>query len=618
MSTDQVVPSSKPSQTVDHVVIRFAGDSGDGVQTIGDQLGLSSAVAGNDIATLPDFPAEIRAPAGSIYGVSGFQLQFSNELTLTAGDAPDVLVAFNPAALKRHLPDLPKGKSVILDPDNFTDRNLELAKYALNPLEDGSLNGWQLHKVPMTKLTVAALKPLGVVGKNAKRCANFFALGMTYWIYSRPIEPTLHYIAQKFGKKPEIRDANIAALKAGYHYGETAEAFQTRYEVPPAALPPGVYRSVNGNQALAMGLATAAEKANINLLFSGYPITPASDILHNLSALRSMGVRTVQAEDEIAAIGIALGASYAGSLGVTASAGPGIALKGEFLGLAISVELPLVVINVQRGGPSTGLPTKMEQADLLQALFGRHGESPLPVIAARSPKDAFDAAIEASRIAIQFRTPVILLCDGNIAFGTEPWRIPNPDSIPAIVPNFRTDPEGFQPFQRDPDTLSRPWVKPGTPGLEHRIGGIEKANNTGHISYDPDNHQLMTDLRAEHVQRVADTYAPLKVEGPTEGPLLVVTWGSPYGPVSTAVRRLQKTGLTVAHLNIRNLWPLPKDLGDVLHSYGKVLVCENNTGQLLMLLRATYLIDCEGFNQVRGLPFKVSEIEDAIHQTLRK
>lgn len=617
MPTDQLNPPAKPAASIDRVVIRFAGDSGDGVQTIGDQLGLSSAVAGNDIATLPDFPAEIRAPAGSLYGVSGFQLQFSNEVTLTAGDTPDVLVAFNPAALKRHIGDLPKGRPVIVDPDNFADKNLELAKYEKSPLEDGSLTGWQVHQVPMTKLTVEALKPLGVTGKNAKRCTNFFALGLTYWLYSRPLDPTLQYIEQKFGKKPEIRDANIAALKAGYHYGETAEAFQSRYEVPPAKLPPGTYRSINGNHALAMGLVTAAQKADLDLVFSGYPITPASDLLHDLSNLRRLGVRTVQAEDEIAAIGIALGASYAGSLGVTASAGPGIALKGEFLGYAVSVELPLIVVNVQRGGPSTGLPTKMEQADLLQALFGRHGESPLPVIAARSPKDAFDTAIEAARIAVTYRTPVILLCDGNIAFGSEPWRIPDPATIPAITPGFRTEAEGFLPFARDVDTLARPWVKPGTPGLEHRIGGIEKADKTGHISYDPDNHQLMTDLRAQRIERIADSYPALQIDGPETGRLLVVSWGSPFGPVSTAVKRLRKAGTEVSHLHLRHLWPLHRDLGAVLKRFERVLVPENNTGQLNLLLRAKFLVDSIGFNQVRGLPFKVGDVEEAILKALK-
>jgi 2-oxoglutarate/2-oxoacid ferredoxin oxidoreductase subunit alpha len=617
MSTDQLNPPAKPTSSIDRVVIRFAGDSGDGVQTIGDQLGLTSAVAGNDIATLPDFPAEIRAPAGSLYGVSGFQLQFSNELTLTAGDAPDVLVAFNPAALKRHIIDLPKGNPVIVDPDNFADRNLELAQYTTNPLEDGSLAGWQVHMVPMTKLTVEALKPLGVTGKNAKRCSNFFALGLTYWLYSRPLDPTLHHIAAKFGKKPEIRDANIAALKAGYHYGETAEAFHSRFEVPPATLPAGTYRSINGNQALALGLVTAAEKCGLNLVFSGYPITPASDLLHNLSGLRSLGVQTVQAEDEMAAIGIALGASYAGSLGVTASAGPGIALKGEFMGLAVSVELPLIIVNVQRGGPSTGLPTKMEQSDLLQALFGRHGEAPIPVIAARSPKDAFDTAITAAKIAVKYRTPVILLCDGNIAFGTEPWKIPDPASISSLDPAFHTNTEGFQPFMRDPDTLARPWAKPGTPGLEHRIGGIEKADKTGHISYDPDNHELMTHLRSERILRIADDYGELDIDGPKKGKLLVVSWGSPYGPVSTAVKRLRKAGTDVSHLQIRHLWPLHKELGPALKAFDRVLVCENNSGQLRMLLRAQFLVDCQGFNQVRGLPFKVTDVVDAIEKALR-
>lgn len=602
--------------TLERVVIRFAGDSGDGVQTIGDQLGLSSAVAGNDIATLPDFPAEIRAPAGTVYGVSGFQLQFGADATLTAGDEPDVLVAFNPAALKRHLGDLPEGGVLIVDPGNFAERNLKLAGYTDNPLTDDSLKAWQVHAVPIGKLTVETLKQLEVTGKAAKRCANFFALGLTYWIYSRPLEPTLRFLEDKFRHKPEVIAANTAALKAGYHYGETAEAFQCRYQVPAADnAAPGLYRSVNGNQALAMGLVTAAHKAGLDLLFAGYPITPASDLLHSLAALRALGAKTFQAEDEIAAIGVALGAAYGGSLAVTASSGPGIALKGEIMGLATAVELPLVVVNVQRGGPSTGLPTKMEQSDLLQALHGRHGESPLPVVAARSPGDAFDAGIEAARIAIAWRTPVMLLCDGNIAFGTEPWRIPDPDAIAPIDPAQQAPVADFRPYDRD-ERLARPWAVPGTPGLEHRIGGLERAEGSGNISYDPDNHERMTALRAAKVARVAESYPPLTVDGAERGRLLVLTWGSPYGPVSTAVRRVRAGGGAVGHLHLRHLWPLPRDLGEVLARFDRVLIPENNCGQLRHLIRAEYLVPARGFNQVRGLPFKVSEVEAAIHDAL--
>ena len=616
MGTDTSTHSaSRPTQAIDRVVIRFAGDSGDGIQTIGDQFGLSSAVAGNDIATLPDFPAEIRAPAGTVYGVSGFQLQFSSDETLTAGDEPDVLVALNPAALQRHLNDLPKGKVLIVDPGNFTTRNLTLAGYAENPLEDDSLQDWDLHQVPIVQLTVDCLKPLGITGKAAKRCANFFSLGMVYWMFSRPLEPTLAFINEKFKKKPEVIEANTAVLKAGYHYGETAEAFQVRYEVPAAAVEPGTYRSVNGGQALAMGLVTAAQKAGLELFFAGYPITPASDLLHNLAGLKSMGAKTLQAEDEIAAIGVAVGASYAGALGVTASAGPGIALKGEFLGLAAAVELPLIIVNVQRGGPSTGLPTKMEQSDLLQALFGRHGESPMPVVAVSSPADAFDAAIEAARIAITWRTPVMLLADGNVAFGSEPWKIPDSADIPEIANSFHTETEGFMPYARD-DKLARPWVIPGTPGLEHRIGGLERQDQTGHISYDPANHEKMTRLRAEKVAKVAASIPPTKVMGTGSGKVLVLSWGSPYGPVSMAVKRWQKAGASVSHVHLRHLSPLPNDLGEILSRFDKVLIPENNTGQLLQVIRARYLIDAVGYNQVSGLPFKVSDVEAAIARQL--
>jgi len=617
MKTEDVADQgAKSTEPIDKVVIRFAGDSGDGIQTIGDQLGLSSAVAGNDIATLPDFPAEIRAPAGTVYGVSGFQMQFSSIPTATAGDEPDVLVLFNPAAMIRHLPDLPKGGTVILDSGNFTERNFKLVNLTSNPLEDGTLDDYRVIQVEFTNLTKEALKPLGVKGKAAKRCANFFALGLTYWIYSRPLAPTLNFLKEKFKNKPEIVEANTVALKAGYHYGETAEEFEARYEVPEnQAIPPGTYRSVNGNQAVAMGLVTAARKAQLDLLFAGYPITPASDLLHNLSALRHMGVKTFQAEDEIAAIGVAIGGAYAGQLAATASSGPGISLKGEFLGFALSVELPLVVVNVQRGGPSTGLPTKMEQSDLLQAIYGRHGESPLPVVAASSPADAFAAAFEAARIALRHMTPVILLCDGNIAFGTEPWRIPDSADLPEIPVVFHTDTEDFRPFARD-EHLGRPWAIPGTPGLEHRIGGLEKEHETGNISYDPDNHQLMTDLRAEKIEAVAADYPPTEIVGARKGKLLVISWGSPFGPVRTAVDRFQKTGAQVSHIHLRYLNPLPADLFEIMKGFDRVLVPENNTGQLSFILRAKTLTDVEGFNQVRGLPFRVGDVESAIQAQL--
>lgn len=613
------ITSTKPTTEVERVVIRFAGDSGDGVQTIGDQLGLSSAVAGNDIATLPDFPAEIRAPQGTLYGVSGFQMQFGSTQIVTAGDAPDVLVVFNPAALKKNLRDLPKGRVIIADSTNFIEKNLKLVGYESNPLEDGSLSEWQLHKVPITDLTVAALEPLGLKAKDAKRCANFFSLGLVYWIYSRPVEPTLKFINDKFAKKnPEIVTANVGALKAGFHYGETAEAFQCRYHIPRHdGIPPGTYRSINGCQTLAMGLITAARKAGLDLFFAGYPITPASDILHNLAALKHMGVKTFQAEDEIAAIGIAIGGAYAGALGVTASAGPGIALKGEFMGLAVATEMPLVIINVQRGGPSTGLPTKMEQADLLQAMFGRHGEAPMPIVACRGPADAFDAAFEAARIALTRMCPVMLLADGNIAFGSEPWRIPEESEYPAIPVTFHKDPVNFQPYSRDEKTLARPWAIPGTPGLEHRIGGLERQHLTGNISYDADNHQLMTDLRAEKVARIADSYKPLAIAGPESGDVLVVGWGSPYGPITSAVQAWQAKGAAVSHVHIRNLNPLPKDLDGIMRRFRRVLVPENNCGQLSLLLRAKTLIDIHGFNQVNGQPFKACDIEAAIGRELR-
>lgn len=607
-----------PTEQLSTVVIRFAGDSGDGMQLAGSQFTLSSAVAGNDLATLPDFPAEIRAPAGTLYGVSGFQLQIGSDSTRTPGDRPDVLVAMNPAALKVNLPSLPEGGVIIADSDGFSKRNLKLVDYAENPLEDDSLTDYQVHVVPMTTLTVNALEELGLPSKAAKRCTNFFALGLTYWLYSRPLEPTLSYLEQKFAKKPEVLEANRRALKAGYHYGETAEGFVVRYEVPRATIAPGTYRTVNGNEAIAMGLVTAARKAGLDLTYAGYPITPASSLLEALAGWKHLGVRTLQAEDEIAAAGFALGASYGGALGATGTSGPGICLKSEFIGLALSAELPLVICDIQRGGPSTGLPTKTEQSDLLLAAFGRHGDAPIPVVAARSPAEAFDAAIEACRLALHAMTPVMLLSDGSIANGTEPWLLPDPDDIPALSHHRvteRGDGEGaFKPFTRDMDSLARPWAVPGTAGFEHRIGGIEKAHETGNISYDPDNHELMTRLRREKVERLADLYPPTEVDGPREGDLAVVAWGGTYGAVASAVQQCQDDGLSVAHIHLRNLNPLPNDLADILRSYRRVLVPEINEGQLRMILRAQLLVDAQGFNRVRGQPFSVGELVTAIRE----
>jgi 2-oxoglutarate ferredoxin oxidoreductase subunit alpha len=606
---------TKSVTQLDRVVIRFAGDSGDGVQTIGDQFGLASAVAGNDIATLPDFPAEIRAPAGTLNGVSGFQLQFGSQETLTAGDHPDVLVVFNPAALMKNLADLRKGGTVIADPDNFGKRDLKLIGRETNPLEDGTLEDYQVHTVQMTKMTVEALSALGLKPKAARRCTNFFALGLAYWLYDRSPDATLQFLQNKFKNKPEIIEANTKALKTGFHYGETAESFSVRYEIAPrTGVDQGTYRSITGNQAVAMGLVTAARKSNLELVFAGYPITPASDILHALSGMRGMGLTTLQAEDEIAAIGMALGASYGGALGVTATSGPGIALKAEFIGLALSAELPLVIINVQRGGPSTGLPTKMEQADLNQAIFGRHGESPLPVVAASSPSDAFDAVIEASRIALRHMTPVMLLTDGNIANGSEPWLIPDADDIAEIAVKQATDPENFLPYSRELDTLARPWAVPGTPGLEHRIGGLEKQHETGNISYDPDNHALMTELRQKKVDAVADFIPDTEVMGDADAKVCVLGWGSPYGPIASGLKRLRDDGLQVAHIHLRHLAPLPKDLHDLLVGFDRIVIPENNSGQLLQLIRGTYAIDAHGVNMVRGLPFKAGDIETAVRE----
>lgn len=609
--------SAVVSKDIESVVIRFAGDSGDGMQLAGTQFTLSSALAGNDLATLPDFPAEIRAPAGTVYGVSGFQLQFGAHQTLTPGDQPDVLVTMNPAALKANLGDVPLGAVIIADKDAYSERNLKLVNYEKNPLEDGSLTDYQVHVIPMTSLTVEAVKETGLTKKQARRCTNFFALGVTFWMYSRSLESTLEFLAVKFGKMPDVLEANRLALKAGYNYGETAESFTVKYNVPPADIESGEYRAVNGNQALSMGLVTAAQKAGLELCFSGYPITPASSIMEELAALKHMGVRTVQAEDEIAAAGMAVGAAYAGALAVTASSGPGIDLKSEMIALAQCVELPLVIVNVQRGGPSTGLPTKTEQSDLFLAMYGRHGDTPMPVVAARSPADAFDAAIQAVRIAVKYMTPVMLLSDGSISSGSEPWLFPNAADIPEIErADIDIDPDNFKPYARDLDTLARPWVVPGMKGLEYRSGGIEKEHETGAICYDPDNHELMTKLRADKIAAIANEYEPIKIEGAASGKLLLLTWGSTYGACSTAAHEARDEGYNVSHVNLRHLNPLPNDLGEVLSRFDKVIVPEINSGQLVSIIRARYLIDAQAYNRVRGLPLSTGELLTVIKTEL--
>lgn len=611
--------SGKSQERLSKVVIRFAGDSGDGMQLTGDRFTADSAMRGNDLATLPNFPAEIRAPQGTIPGVSSFQLHFADHNVLTPGDAPDVLVAMNPAALKANLHELPRGGTIIVNSDEFTKRNLAKVKYESNPLEDGSLESYNVHAIGLTSLTIEALSDLDLGRKDAERSKNMFALGLLTWLYDRPTEPTLEFLNLKFGKKPEVLEANIIAFNAGWAYGETTETFAVQYEVAPAPSPAGTYRNVSGNTATAYGLVTAAHKAGLQMVLGSYPITPASDILHALSGLKRFNVMTLQAEDEIAAIGMALGASFGGKLGVTTTSGPGLALKSEAIGLAVMLELPLVVIDVQRGGPSTGLPTKTEQADLLQAMYGRNGEAPVPVVAPSSPVDCFDAAIEAVRIAITYRTPVMLLTDGYLANGSEPWKLPNLDDVAPIDPNFATGPNStdddgndiFLPYKRDEKTLARPWAPPGVPGLEHRVGGIEKANLTGAISYDPDNHHLMTQLRQSKVDGVE--VADLVVDDPTgRADVLILGWGSTYGPIAAGVRTARENGVDVAHTHLRHINPFPANLGNILASYDRVIVPEMNGGQLAMLLRAKYLVDIEGFNRVRGLPFTSSELAEVI------
>jgi 2-oxoglutarate ferredoxin oxidoreductase subunit alpha len=607
---------AKPVEQLESVVIRFAGDSGDGMQLTGGRFTTETAMTGNDLATFPDFPAEIRAPAGSLPGVSGFQLHFADHDILTPGDRPDVLVAMNPAALKTNVGDLPKGGTLIVDTDAFTDRNLKKAGYESNPIEDGSLDGFQVHAVQLTAMTVGALKEIeGVTAREAERAKNMFALGLMSWLYGRPTESTTEYIEKKFAKRPEIAAANLKAFNTGYAFGETSEAFAVQYEVKAAKLAPGRYRQITGNTALSWGLLAASKLSGLDLFLGAYPITPASSILEELAKHKAFGVRTFQAEDEIAAVGAALGAAFGGSFGVTTSAGPGVVLKSETVGLAITLELPLLIVDVQRAGPSTGMPTKPEQTDLLMVLHGRNGESPVPVLACATPGDCFYAAIEAARIALTYRTPVYLLSDAYLANGAEPWLVPDIASLPKIDVEFaHENGEAFQPYARDAETLARPWAIPGTKGLEHRIGGLEKANITGAISYDADNHDLMTQLRA---QKVAGIKVPDQEVDHQEGAdVLVLSWGGTYGPVHAGVRRVRGDGGRVAHAHLRWLNPFPANLGDLLKSYDRVLIPEMNLGQLLQLVRAKYLVDAVGFNRVTGKPFKAGEIHDAIEALL--
>ena len=617
---------TKQVQQRDRVIIRFAGDSGDGMQLAGDRFTQETASFGNDLSTLPNFPAEIRAPAGTLPGVSSFQLHFADHDILTPGDAPDVLVAMNPAALKANFDDLPRGADIIANTDEFTKRNLTKVGYAANPLEDGSLSAYQLHALPITSMTVKALDGCDVTRKDAERAKNMFALGLLSWLYSRPADGTMKFLKSKFSAKPEILKANIAAFQAGWNFGETTEAFSVQYEVKPATLAPGLYRNITGNSALAYGLVAASRRSGLPLFLGSYPITPASDILHELSKLKRFGVRTFQAEDEISGVGAALGASFGGGLGVTSTSGPGMCLKAETIGLAVSVELPLIICDIQRAGPSTGMPTKTEQADLLMALYGRNGESPVPVLAPATPSDCFETAIEAVRIAVKYRTPVIILSDGYLANGSEPWRIPAVDSLAKLRDEFSfavpgdeqgAGEGGFMPFRRDPKTLARPWAVPGTPGLEHRIGGIEKADGAGTISYDPDNHDRMVRLRQAKIDGIAADIGPLEVDDPDgDARVLVLGWGSTFGSIGAAVRRVRLAGGSVAQAHLRHLCPFPANLDEVLNAYEKVLVPEINLGQLALLLRGRYLIDVISYNQVRGLPFKAAELAGVIQDVI--
>ncbi|MBI1806418.1 MAG: 2-oxoacid:acceptor oxidoreductase subunit alpha [Ignavibacteria bacterium] len=607
---------NKALKNLEEVTIRFAGDSGDGMQLTGMQFTSTTALLGNDLSTLPDFPAEIRAPAGTLFGVSGFQIHFGSMEINTPGDSCDVLVAMNPAALKVNLRSLRDGGIIIANRDGFNDKNLKLAGYEKNPLDDGSLDKYQLHAVDITKLTHNALEQLGLSNKLVERSKNFFALGMMYWMFSRPMEPTIKWIQEKFKKTPEIIEANTKVLKAGYAFGETTEIFAARYEVKPAALKPGKYRSITGNEATAWGLIAGSVKSGLDLFLGSYPITPASDILHELSKHKNFRVKTFQAEDEIAGITSAIGAAYGGAIGVTTTSGPGMALKGEAMGLAVMLELPLVICDIQRGGPSTGLPTKTEQADLLQAVYGRNSEAPIPVIASITPADCFLTAFEAVRLALKYMTPVIFLSDGYLANGAEPWLIPDVGSLPDISPTFRTDPQGFYPYLRDEKTLSRPWAIPGTPGLEHRIGGLEKQHITGNVSYDPENHEFMVKMRQAKVDRIAEDIPLAHVEGDEQGDLLVVGWGGTYGAIRTAVENKRREGKSVSHLHLKYICPFQKNIGEILYNFKNVLVPELNLGQLSKLLRAKYLVPAITLNKVQGLPFKSIEIENKIDEIL--
>lgn len=616
MATTVTPPKHPKREVVDRAVIRFCGDSGDGMQITGSQFTNTVAIYGNDLATLPDFPAEIRAPAGTLPGVSGFQVHFSSNDVYTPGDSVDALIAMNPAALKMNLADLKPNGILIANLDEFGETDLRKAQMTSNPLEDHSLDGFRLFPVELTKLTRAALRDLGLDSKSVDRCKNFFALGMCYWLYNRSMDGTLRWIDDKFKSKPLLVQANKLAMQAGYSYCEATEAFQITYEIPPAKLAPGIYRNISGNTALAMGFVAASQKSGLPLFLGSYPITPASDILHELSTYKNFGVITFQAEDEIAAVTAAIGAAYGGSLALTTTSGPGMALKTEAIGLAVAVELPLVICDIQRGGPSTGLPTKTEQADLLQALFGRNSEAPVPVLAPSTPGDCFWVALEASRIATKYMVPVIVLSDGYLANGAEPWHIPALSELPEFPVKFETNPVDFRPYRRNPKTLARPWAVPGTAGLEHRIGGLEKQDVTGNVNYEPLNHEKMVRLRAEKVAAVAQDVPDVVPAGDPSGDLLIVAWGSTYGPVTAALKAQRDKGAKIGHVHLRHLNPLPKNLGDVIGRYDRVLVPEMNLGQLLMLLRAKYLVDAQGLNKIQGKPFKQSEIERKIEEIL--
>jgi 2-oxoglutarate ferredoxin oxidoreductase subunit alpha len=609
IQTDQT--ASHPILELERVTIRFAGDSGDGMQVTGSQFTRTAAVFGNDIATLPDFPAEIRAPAGSLAGVSGFQISFSSAEIHTPGDSPDVLVAMNPAALRANLGDVPAGGAIVVNEDAFSAGNLAKAGYADNPLRDGSLTGFNVFEIPISTLNARALEGLDLTAKQVDLTKNFFALGVMFWLFERSMQPTISWIESKFTSRPVILEANLRALKAGYAFGETTEIFHTSFRVKPARLASGTYRNITGNEAAALGFVAAGQLARRQLVYASYPITPASDILHQLSTYKQFGVKTFQAEDEIAAMGAAIGAAFGGALGLTASSGPGIALKSEAMGLAVMVELPVVIVDVQRAGPSTGMPTKTEQSDLLQVMFGRNGDAPMPVVAPATPAECFDVAIEACRLALKYMTPVAYLSDAYLANGSEPWRVPQLEELPDISVPDHADPATFRSYQRDPVTLARPWAVPGTPGMEHRIGGLEKADVTGTVSYDPENHQRMTELRARKVAGIASDIPDLVVAGPARGDLLVLGWGSTYGPLRTATERLQREGHAVAHAHLRHLNPFPRNTGEVLSAYRRVLIPEINNGQLRLLIRARFLVDAVGLNRVRGKPFPVPEVEKA-------